>query len=97
MHEDGPLPGVAHVPQHGQQHVEIVAVDRPDVIEAQLLEQRAAGPQRAGHLLGSGGAALPGLGEDLGELLGDVAQVQIGAARGDARQVVGERADRRGD
>ena len=97
VHQDRALPGIAHVAQHGQQHVEIVAVDRADVIEAQLLEQRAAGPQRARHLLGAGGAALPGLGQDLGELLGDVAQVQVGAARGDARQIVGERADGRRD
>ena len=30
-----------HVPQRGNEGTEIVAVDRPDVVESQLLEQRA--------------------------------------------------------
>ncbi len=97
VHQDRPLPRIAHVAQHRQQHVEIVAVDGADVIEAQLLEQRAAGPVGARVLLGTRRAALPGLGQLLGQLLGDVAQVQVGAAGGDARQIGREGADRRRD
>ena len=43
MDQDRPDLGVAHVAQHRQQVVEIVPVDRADIIEAELLEQRAAG------------------------------------------------------
>ena len=41
--------GVAHVAQHRQQMVEIVPVDRADVVEAQLLEQGAAGQRCRGR------------------------------------------------
>ena len=44
--------GVADVLQHRQEMVEVVAVDRADIVEAELLEQRAAGPEAAGVLLG---------------------------------------------
>ena len=43
--EDRPVPRVAHVLQHRQQVVEIVPVDRPDVVEAEFLEHRPAGPE----------------------------------------------------
>ena len=65
MNQDRAVPHVAHVAQHGQQMIEIVPVDRADIIEAELLEQRAAGPEAAGELLGAGRAALPALGQDL--------------------------------
>ena len=52
--EDRPVPGVAHVLEDRQQVVEIMPVDRADVIEAQLLEQGAAGPEAAGEFLGAG-------------------------------------------
>ena len=32
---------VADIPEHGQQVVEIMAVDRADIIEAERFEQRA--------------------------------------------------------
>ena len=47
VHEDRPRFGVAHVAQDRQQVIEIVAVDRADIVEAELLEQRAAGPEAA--------------------------------------------------
>ena len=84
VHQDRPVLGVAHVLQHREQHVEIVAVDRADVVEAELLEQRAAGPVGARVLLGPRRLLLPELRQALGELLGDLAQVQIGAAGRDA-------------
>ena len=38
MHQHRPALHVAHVLQDREQMVEIVAVDRPDIIEAELLE-----------------------------------------------------------
>ena len=74
--------GVADVLQHRDQVVEIVAVERADIVEAQLLEQRAAGGQAAGELLGARGHGLQPRREILGQLLGDVAKAAIGV-RGD--------------
>ena len=57
---------VAHVLQNGQQMVEIVAVDRADIVEAELLEQRAAvHHEAAGIFLDAVGAA----GDDFGRCL----------------------------
>ena len=44
---------VARVLQHRQQMVEIVTVDRADIVEAQLVEQRAAGHEAAREFLGA--------------------------------------------
>ena len=70
------LLGVADILQHGQQMVDVVAVDRPDIIKAQLLEQGAAGNKAAGEFLGAPRGVLERLGEVSGDLLGDVAQRQ---------------------
>ncbi len=78
--------------------VEVVAVDRPDVVEADLLEQRAAADDDAAAIfLGLPGALVHELGKMLGELLGVVAQRQPGLARRETREISGQRADRRGD
>ena len=53
--EHRPVLHVAHILQDRQKMVEIVAVDRPDVIEAELLEQGAARPKVAAVLLGTAG------------------------------------------
>ena len=53
MDQHRPAVHVAHVLEDGQQMVEIVAVDRSDVVEAQLLEQRAAGEEAAPVFLGA--------------------------------------------
>ena len=89
--------GVAHIAQHRQQVVEIVAVDRADVIEAELLEQSAAGDIAARVLDGAGDGAVERLRQMLGQLLADVAELEIGAAGGEAREVGRHGADRRRD
>ena len=97
VNEDGALLGLAHVLQDRQQVVEVVPVDGPHVVEAQLLEPGPALPQVAGIFLHACRPPLPALGQLLGELLGDVAQIEIGVARGDAGEVGRERARRRRD
>ena len=88
---------VAHVAQDGKQMIEIVSVDRPDIVEAHLLEQRAAGPEAAGVFLGARRPALPGLGQDLGELLRPVAELPVGLAGDEASEIGAHGANRRRD
>ncbi len=78
--------------------IEIVAVDRADIIEAELLEQRAAGPEAAGEFLGAGRAPLPALGQQLlGELLQKAAEAAIGAAGDELGKISAHGAHRRRD
>src|SRR5690606_20623449 len=45
MDEDRAVARVADIAQHRQQMVELVTVDRADIVEAELLEEIAAGPE----------------------------------------------------
>ena len=67
-------PAVARVLQDRQQVVEIVTVDRADIVEAQLVEQGAAGHEAARELLGALGRELERLGQRLGEGAAEIAQ-----------------------
>ena len=73
--------GVAHVLEHRQQVIDVVAVDRPDIEEAELVEQRAAGDEAAGIFLHRHRALLQERRQHLGELLDDVAHRPIGRGR----------------
>ncbi len=77
--------------------VEIVAVDRSDIVEAELLEQGAAGPEAAAEFLGALGLVVEEFRQPRRQLLGGVAQRQIGAARDEPRQIGRHRAGRRRD
>ena len=72
--EDRSVFRIAHVLEHRQQVIEIVTVDRPDVIKAELLEQRAAGPERPGIFLGALRLFVDRLRQVPGELLAHLAQ-----------------------
>ena len=89
--------GLAHVFQHGQQVVEVVAVDRADVVEAQLFEQGAAGGVGPGEAFPALGGGLDRAREPLGDVLGDVAQALIGAAGRQAGEIRRHGANRRRD
>ena len=96
--EDRPrLVAVADVFQHRQQMIDIVAVDRPDIIKAELFEQRPAGDKAAGQLLGPPRRILESPGEMARHFLGDMAQRHEGFRREQPRQVGAHRADRRRD
>ena len=97
MDDDRAVLGVAHVLQHRQQVLDAVAVDRADVVEAELLEERAAGDHAAREFLGAHRADLQRLRQPLGELPADLAQRAVGAAGEKPRQIGGHGADRRGD
>ncbi len=83
---------VAHVAQGSHQGRQVVAVDRADVIPAELLEQGAGDQHALGVFLGAPGD-LPGPGQAREHLLAALAHAAIGAAGEDLRQVVGEPAD----
>ena len=95
MHQDRPDLGVAHIAQHRQQMIEIVAVDRPDIVEAQLLEQRAAGHIGARVLDRPRDRAVERLGQMMRQLFADVAQLQIRMPRAEPGQISRHGADRR--
>ena len=66
--------------------VEIVPVDRTDIVEAQLVEQRAAGHEAARELLGAARRHLERLGQRLGDGTAEIAQADIGPARQQAQR-----------
>jgi hypothetical protein len=71
---------VADVLQHRDQVFQIVTVDRADVVEAEFLEQRAAGDIAARVLLRAGDGAVGALAEIRRQLLAEIAQPEIGFA-----------------
>ena len=97
MHDDRAVLAVADVGQHRQQVLDPVSVDRADIVEAELLEERAAGHHAAREFLGAHRADLERLRQALRELLPDLAQRLVDAAGEDAREIGGHRADRRRD
>ena len=98
MDQDRPLGRVvADVAQHRQQVIQIVPVHRPDIEEAELLEQRPAGDQPAGVFLGPLDPPLDGAREALGDVVGNVAQAAIALRRDQPRQIAAHRAHRRRD
>ncbi len=94
MDQDRPVLGVAHILEHRQEVVEVVTVDRADVVEAEFLEHRAAGEKAARVFLGAQRLLLERLRQMAGKLLADVAQLSIGAAGEQTRQICGHRANR---
>jgi hypothetical protein len=60
--------------------VQIVAVDRADIVEAELLEQRAAGPEAA-CMLGAPLVDRRSAAAEIGQFLADLAQATVGLAR----------------
>ena len=97
MNQDRAVLGVAHVLQDRQKVFEIVAVDRPDIVEAELVEQRAAGEEAAREFLDLRRLVLDEFRQVPGKLLADLAQRQIGAPRDQAREIGRHRPDRRSD
>jgi hypothetical protein len=88
------LGGVAHVLEHRDQLVEVVAVDRADVVEAQFLEQRAAHRHAAGIFVGLARSAVERLGQLAGDAPGYLAQAEEFGRRDETGKIAGEAADR---
>ena len=78
--------------------VDVVAVDRADIEEAELVEQRAAGDETAGIFLDGDRALLQHAArQPLGDLPHPMAQAAIGGAGHAAGEIGRQRADRRRD
>ena len=77
--------------------VEIVPVDRADIVEAQLLEEGAAGPEAAREFLGALGLLVEEFRQALGELLRRLAQGPVGAAGDEPGEIGRHRPGRRRD
>ena len=74
--------------------VEIVAVDRTDIVEAELFEQRAAGDEAARIFLDRQRALFQELRQGFGQMLDALAQRTIGAPGHEACEIGGQGADR---
>jgi hypothetical protein len=88
---------VAHILQHRHQMLQIVPVDRADVEEAHLLEQRAAGDVAARMFHGPRDGPVGTLAEIGGQLLAELAKALVGAPRSQPRQIGAHRPARRCD
>jgi hypothetical protein len=88
---------VLGVVQHRDQGVHVVAVDRADIVEAQFLEEGAAGDHAAGVFLGLAGRVADRGRQLLDHRLAELAHLAIGAARDEVGQIGAHAAHRRGD
>jgi hypothetical protein len=97
VHEDRAFRGVADIFEYGDQLIEVMAVHHAYVIEAQFLEQSAAGYEAARQFFSAQGAFLDESRQPLGDLLANAAQRHVRRARQQARKISRHRADRRRD
>src|SRR5262249_52680493 len=81
VHENRTVVGVAYVLQHWDQVIEIVSVDRPDIVEAKLLEQCAAHPEATGIFFRAPRRHLQHLRKALYQPLHHISDATIGPAR----------------
>ena len=88
---------LAHVAQDRQKVVQVVAVDRAQIVKAQLLEQRPAGQHAAGILLRPPRRALDAAREALGHPRPQLPQRQKAARGHQPRQIGAHRPHRRRD
>ena len=97
MDEERSVLGVAHVLEHRQEMIDVVAVDRPDVEESEFVEQRAAGDEAAGVFLDRHRALLEERRQQLGDLFDGLVHRSVSPPRDQAREIARQRADRRCD
>ena len=83
---------IAQVPQRRHQRADVVTVDRADVVEAHLFEDRA-GQHHAFHVLFGTARELPHGRHAAQDFLAAFAQRRVQLAGQHAREIVGERAD----
>jgi len=89
--------GVTHILQHGEQVIQIVPVDRADVIEAQFFEQSPAGHHAAGEFFRLADGVMHPAAQLFHGARGEAADAEILGARNHARKVGRKPAHRRRD
>ena len=87
--------GVADIFEHFDQRPDVMAIDRPDIIKAEFLEQRPASHPAAGIFLGLARPVVKRVGHHPGNLLRHCARRQIFVRADKARQRVAQAPDRR--
>ena len=97
MDQAGAGGGIAHILQHRDQLLQIMPVDGPDIVEAQLLEQGAAHRHATGKLVRFARRAVQAGGQMRRQPLGQLAHLQKGAARYQPREISRQPANRRRD
>ena len=88
---------IAHILEHRDQRLEIVAIDGPDIVEAQLLEQRPAHRHAAGIFIRLVGRIVQGGGQFARNAPGKIAQLQKRPRAYQPREVCRQAPHRRRD
>src|ERR1700731_5485669 len=81
MHQNRPDIVIPDILQNRQQVIDIVSIDRPNIINAKLLEQSSARPEIAGEFLGLAGTIINEFGKMASKLFCRFAHGTICAAR----------------
>ena len=87
----------AHILQDGQQVVEVMPVDWPDVVETHFLEESTAGQHATGELIGPCGRRLDRSRKVAGDFLAKMSQTLEGTGRQELGEIRAHGADRRRD
>src|SRR5690606_10950118 len=97
MDQARPLSRIADVFENRHKLFEVVTVDRADVVEAELREQRAAHRHAASEFVGLAGSTVQRIGKLAGEPPGKLTQAKELARGDEASEIAGQPPDRRGD
>ena len=97
MNQDRAVLRVADIFQHFDQSDHVMAVDRADVVEAQLFEQRTAGDEAARIFLHPARGAAHGIGQRAGDLLRHASRAKILVRADQPGERVAQAANRRRD
>ena len=87
MKQDWACLTVAHIFKDRQKMIEIMSIDRADIIKAELFKERPASQKGAGKFFCFAGFIKQRLGKFLGQLLRRFADIAIGAARDEACEI----------
>ncbi|MCY1552184.1 hypothetical protein D9M68_885660 [compost metagenome] len=77
VNENGAGAGIADIVEYGQKMIEVMPVDRADIIEAEFLEQRAAGEERTREFFRAPGGLVQEWRQLADEVLGHFARAAI--------------------
>jgi len=97
VNQDRTVSHVANILEDGNQVIEVVPVDRTDIVEAEFLEQGSAGDHAAGEFFRALRADLHRARQVARDAFSQIAQAPVGVARNQPGEIGAHRADRRGN